>query len=558
MTMRNLMLLLKLQINAQYGISTAFRQWKTEKRIPWKGLGLAAIMILSFGILLAMYSFLMWGLYKGALTIHAPQMIITLGAVTGGTIILFFGLFYLISALFLAKDSEFLTSLPVRQESVFASKFLLVLLAEYPFALAFMLPPILIYGAGDSKGLLYYLVSLFCIVLLPLFPLVISAFLALLLMNVVAHSRHRDLITLVGSSLLLVLFMGGQFYLTSRMPEDEQQFILTLMQTGNGIVEFMGRVFPPAVWLTKALASTGPEALINFLYLVAVSVVSSAIVYFLAAFIYQKGAVATMEAEQKQSRKKLTYQSASPILILFKIEWRLLIRTPIYAMNSLIMIFIAPMLLLLPMMGGNFASDPELKIIFDAIRDGKSAAFVMLVLTAFITLITLINPAISSTFSREGNCFWMLKNIPVPPATQVYGKFWAGYSISFLGSLFAVIVSAFSFQIPLDMCFLILLLCAFALIPVNVAGILIDLLRPKLVWNNAQEAIKQNANVLFAMLAGFFILFLYGILGYFVLSFMTSLYGVFAIMASALILFSALSFSLLNRISRNAYQKIEC
>jgi ABC-2 type transport system permease protein len=329
------------------------------------------------------------------------------------------------------------------------------------------------------------------------------------------------------------------------------------MQTSNGIVEFMGRVFPPAVWLTKALASSGLEAFVNLLYLVAASVVSSAIVYFLATVIYQRGAMAQLEAEQKTGRKKLTYQAASPMLTIFLIEWRLLIRTPIYAMNSLVMIFVAPMLLLLPLMGGNFANDPDLKILFDAIRDAKSAGFVMLALAAFITMLTLINPAISSTFSREGKCFWMLKNIPVHPTTQVYGKFWAGYSISFMGALMAVIISAFSFQIPLDMCFLILLLCSLALVPMNAAGILIDLVRPKLLWNNAQEAIKQNANVVIAMVAGFFILFLYGLLGYFVLSFMTSLYGVFAIMASALILFSVLSFSLLNRVSRDAYQKIE-
>ena len=172
-------------------------------------------------------------------------MILTMGAVAGGTIILFFGLFYLISALFFARDSEFLASLPVRQESVFASKFLLVLLAEYPFAMAFMLPPVLIYGIGEGKGILYYFVALLCILLLPLFPLVISAFLALLMMNAVAHSRHRDQMILAGSILLLLLFMGGQFYLTSRLPEDEQQFMLTIVQTSNGIVEFMGGFSPP-------------------------------------------------------------------------------------------------------------------------------------------------------------------------------------------------------------------------------------------------------------------------------------------------------------------------
>ena len=44
MNMRNLILLFKLQVNAQYGISTAIRQWKAEKKVPWKSLGLALVI----------------------------------------------------------------------------------------------------------------------------------------------------------------------------------------------------------------------------------------------------------------------------------------------------------------------------------------------------------------------------------------------------------------------------------------------------------------------------------------------------------------------------------
>lgn len=65
---------------------------------------------------------------------NAPQLVLTMAAISTGFIVLFFGIFYILSTLFLAKDTEFLASLPVRQGTVFISKFVLVLLGEYPFA----------------------------------------------------------------------------------------------------------------------------------------------------------------------------------------------------------------------------------------------------------------------------------------------------------------------------------------------------------------------------------------------------------------------------------------
>jgi ABC-2 type transport system permease protein len=555
--MNKLFMLLKIQLNAQYGISNALYMAKNDKKSFWKGLGLGVVILLAFGSLIGLYSAYIFSVYKGAVAIGSPQIVITLGAVSSGMIILFFGLFYILSSLFLAKDNEFLISLPVKQETIFMSKFLMVLLAEYPFAFAMMLPPVIIYGVGSGRDMLYYLTALFGILLFPLFPLVVSAFFSLLMMNIVSYSKHRDLIVLIGSSLLIIGFIGGEFYLTSRIPEDKQQFLMLLLQTSNGIVDFMGRVFPPSVWLTKALSMSGFDAILNFFYLLTASLLSSLLVYFLSAFIYQRGAAAQLESGLKQGKAKLTYKSASPLWVFFKLEWKLLLRTPIYAINSLIMIFVAPLLLLMPLFGGNLAADPELKVIFDAVRDAKSEGSVLLIVAAFITMMTLINPAISSTFSREGRCFWMLKNVPVDTKLQVYGKYWAGYSISFLGALLAVVAAFVSFGLPLNMCLFIMVLCSVALIPVCVIGILIDLMRPKLVWNNAQEAIKQNANVMIAMLAGFVLMLLYCVSGYIILKVVSGLFMVFVLMFTELLILSVVSFIILSKVSENAYQKVE-
>ncbi len=555
--MRKFFSLLKLQINAQYGLSNAIYNIKHDKKALWKGIGIGIAVLFALAEILGIYIFLMYQLFKGAMIINAPQMILTMAAICSGLIVLIFGVFYIIGTLFLAKDTEFLASLPIPQGNVFMSKFVMVLLGEYPFAFFLMLPPVIIYGIGTQQGVLYYILAVLCTLLLPFLPLVISAFLALLLMNIVSRSRRRDLITIIGSILLMVLFIGGQNFLMSRIPENQEDFLIALLQSSDKIIDFLGRVFPPSIWITRALSSGGMGSVINLIYLVAISVAALLVVYFLASFIYQRGATAQLETRSASGKTKLTYKKSSQVFTIFKNEWFILLRTPIYALNSLIVLFMAPLLMLIPLFGGNFANDPDLQFIYQLIGKSESQAILMLVLSGIITAFVLINPAVSTTFSREGKNFWILKNIPVKPEIQVYGKLLAGYSISFFAAFITIVISIITFKINLFMAIMILILCSLALIPVSSVGLYLDLVRPKLDWNNPQEAIKQNMNSVIAMLIGFLVVSALGVVGFLVTILTANIYAIFGIMVLILLSVSYLCILVLKKSADKAYYKIE-
>lgn len=555
--MRKFFSLLKLQINAQYGLSNALYNIKNDKKALWKGIGIGIAILLALGEVIGIYTFLMYSLFKGSAVINAPQMILTMAAICSGLIVLIFGIFYIIGTLFLAKDTEFLASLPLSQGNVFMSKFIMVLLGEYPFAFFLMLPPVIIYGIGTQKGVLYYVLALICTLLLPFLPLVISAFLALLLMNIVSRSRRRDLITIVGSIILMVLFIGGQNFLMSRIPENQEDFIIALLQSSDAIIEFLGSAFPPAIWITKVLSSGGMDSALNLLFLVAISLAALLVVYFLASFIYQRGATAQLETRSAPGKTKLTYKSSSQVFTIFKNEWKILLRTPIYALNSLVVVFMAPLLMMIPLFGGNFAEDPDLQFLYQLIGNSDSQAILMLVLAGIITLFVMINPAVSTTFSREGKNFWILKNIPVKPEVQVFGKLLAGYSISFIGALVTVVIAMITFKVSLGLAFSILILCSLALMPLSAIGIFIDLIRPKLQWNNPQEAIKQNMNAVLAMLIGFLVVSVFGLAGFVVTLLTTNIFSMFGIMILILLAVSYLCIVVLKKTAVKAYWRIE-
>ena len=555
--MRKFFSLLKLQINAQYGFSNALYNIKHDKKAFWKGVGIGIAILLALGEVIGIYTFLMYQLYSGAAMINAPQMILTMAAICSGLIVLIFGIFYIIGTLFLAKDTEFLASLPLSQGSVFMTKFAMVLLGEYPFAFFLMLPPVIIYGIGTQKGVIYYILAIICTLLLPFLPLVISAFLALLLMNIVSRSKRRDMITIIGSIIMMVLFIGGQNYLMSRMPENREDFLMALLQSSDAIIEFMGRAFPPSIWITKVLSSGGVDSAWNLLFLVAATIAAFLAVYLLASFIYQRGATAQLETRPAPGKTKLTYRRSSQVFTIFKNELLIILRTPIYALNSLVVVFMAPLLLAIPFFGGNFSNDSDLQFIFQFLGNNDSQAILMLVSAGIITLLVMINPAVSTTFSREGKNIWVLKTIPVKPVVQVYGKLLAGYSISFVATLVTIVIAIFLFKINVLTAIMILILCSLALVPVSSIGLYIDLIRPKLQWNNPQEAIKQNMNAMLAMLIGFLAVSVFVIAGFLVTIFITNIYAMFGIMVLILSAVSYICLLVLDKTADKAYWKIE-
>jgi ABC-2 type transport system permease protein len=551
--------LLKTQLNSRFGFSMIRYALKNDRKAIWKGLGIGLAILVALGQFVFMYTFLLTKMFEAAKILNAPQLIITLGAVGSGLLTLFLGVFYILGALFLAKDTEFLASLPIRQGSIFASKFIMVMIGEYPLVLFMMLPPVIIYGTGTGQGVLFYLVALLCMLLLPLAPLVVSSVLSLGLMRLVSRSRRRDLITIIGSIILTVAVMLGPNYLFARLPDPEsgRDIFAEMLSDSNGLVAILGRLFPPSVWITRALSLTGGDAFINLVYLVLLSAAAFGLVYVIASFIYLRGASAHLEAGKKTGKTRIRYRRSSPVGVMFKIEWKTILRTPIYALNSLIIVFIGPVIMCMPLLGGNFAQDPDLKALFSLIENSSDSPLLILILAGVLTLFAMINPAVSSSISREGKSVWMLKNIPVAPASQVMGKFAAGYSISFISILATSVVMAVAFKVGWTAWIASLVISAAALVPICAFGLLVDLVKPKLNWTNAQEAIKQNMNVMLGMLIGLLFIAVYGVMGYALIKLTNSSLIIYSVFLAILAATAALSVSILRKTAATAFQKIE-
>jgi ABC-2 type transport system permease protein len=95
----------------------------------------------------------------------------------------------------------------------------------------------------------------------------------------------------------------------------------------------------------------------------------------------------------------------------------------------------------------------------------------------------------------------MSKVIPVAPRDQAKGKLLHSFAVALLGIAAASVVVVLIARPTVPVLTAALGAAVVGSFVLTVIGMLIDLARPLLDWTNPQKAIKQNLNVLLAVLA---------------------------------------------------------
>jgi ABC-2 type transport system permease protein len=288
----------------------------------------------------------------------------------------------------------------------------------------------------------------------------------------------------------------------------------------DGLVQMIGRRFPPSVWASRSLSlGFSPEGMG---YLALLAGVSAAVLFGMVALsekLFYQGAIGLSEItsrRRKLSRLEMERSIApgrGPVRAILDREIKIMNRTPVYLLNGVLVGVLVPALLIV---GVGTSDDNPLGVLVSAAESGHTTVLI-LVLAAFAIVCGCMSGTASSSFSREGKYLWISKIIPVPWRRQVTAKFIHAYLVSLVGIAAALIGSVFVAPVSAQALAAAALLALAGAVPLNAAGLWIDLARPKLKWTNPQQAIKQNLNVVFAMLAGAAYLVVCGFLAHFLM-----------------------------------------
>ena len=546
--------ILRMELRSRYGLSVIKSNYRYDKKAFRKQIGLFALALYGILAILGAYSFLVYEATKLFLGAGQGGLVLLYAFLAILILILFFGLIVVLGTLFFAKDSEFLSTLPVHQRTVFLSKLAMVYVSELAVSFALLVPVVVIYGVMAKMGVLYYVKAAVIWAFVPAIPLLIASILSSIFMGFIGRTRHRSLLAIIGGLGGLVLIMLVQTSVSTLLRTTDPNVILQTLSQPNGIINIMGSSFPPSAWAVNALISDGFEGVKYLLGFVGLSVALFVLVTLIASMIYYRGALSQLETLKKLkvvAKSAYVKKQRTPLLAMFLREWKTILRSPAYAINSLAGILMGFIVMLLPLISTAAMSGAETKEMFSLLY-GTNQDIVCLVLAGFMSLIGSINPAASTALSREGKAFWISMAFPVPFPLQVRSKFLFGYSIAAATALTTGIGAVIGLGVSPVTVLFAFLFALVLLVGTTAFSLEIDLLRPKFGWNNETEAIKQNMNTMIAMLFSLVLIALFGFFAYLLFGVFTQTVFVSLITVVLAAAFSAAAYALLMRTANRA------
>jgi ABC-2 type transport system permease protein len=545
--MKKIISLIKTDLNITYGLSSIAYSFKNKKN-RWQIIVFAIAMLSLIPTYILMIKGLN-GMYDIYNEMGQKSMFLLSGFLVSQVMVFVFGLLYVMSKYYFSNDLAHLVPLPIKPSYILGSKFVTLMVSEYITSLPLILPFVYIYGTKGGEGLLYWIYSFLLVATLPIIPLVLASIIIMIFMKYTNIGAKKDLIRIVGAALFIVVMVYVQMKIqtiTQKALLQGDNFFVNLVTDSNLLVKKLGLGFPPSQWGALALSnSSNTLGIINLISFIGVGVISFFIMLFLSEGLFFGGLIGNIEvsASKGKSGKKLsikdTARETKPYIALAKKEIIMLFKTPVYLMNAVGGVVIVPIIMVMTTVAGG---DESLSALVGSM--GSNMDLVTLVGIAFVVALGMLNSIGPTTFSREGNCFWIQRTLPIKPEDQIIGRVLSSLAIQLLGIVALILSAAFIIKIHISAIVLIAVLGLLGSIPMTQIGMVIDIIRPYLTWDNPQRAMKQNLNVLIGM--GLGTLYAGGI-GFLVVKIMNKIdinliYGLLAIIfiVSSVILFGVL------------------
>jgi ABC-2 type transport system permease protein len=498
--------LVRILLISSFGFSSLKARARNNRLEYLKVLGIGAVIVVGLTPAMTMYVKLLNQGFDLTAPLGLSGAIISLGLVLVSTMILYFGVFYVVNTFYYASDNDFLLALPLRPWQVLGARFMVVLLYEYLVVLPLLLPPLLIFGVKSGAPFSYWIYAGIGFLLVPLVPLALASLLTVLVMRFTNLGRRKDLFRILGGILVIFLAVGVQFFFQKAGPNSmDPAFLQNLLTNPDSLINVISRYFPTTQYLSLALVhSSTLTGLLNLLYFVGSSLIAVAVTWWVGEKLYYRGLVGSGETAVKRKTprgsgyQRLVKVSPSWWAYLLK-ELRLLVRTPAYFMNCVLATFLVPVFMALPLILQSGQAE-EQQIPWESLAQYPRFSVMLLAIISGIAVFMAVANGITATsLSREGKQFYISKYIPLSYKKQIQAKLLSGFIFSIIGVLLTFLAMGFLLRVKFYLISMVLGITLVAILPVLEIGLLVDIYRPKLDWDNEQKAVKQNLNYLIAL-----------------------------------------------------------
>lgn len=461
---------------------------------------LYAFLLLYFGGLAVGLTYF---LYSSLKPVNQEGLVITLILVLVTIITLIFSIFSCINVFYLSSDLEYILPLPLKPHEILLGKFAVLTIYNYIFEFALAIPSFVAYGIWNHESILFYLYFMVILILLPIIPLIIASLIVMILMSFVNITKHRDKFVIFISAFAIIFAILINVFSSKIVPTDESS-VMVMIQKVNSLAIMFGKAFPFVLPSINCLVNaTTLSAFLNFLLYILINICCVLLFALIGNAIYFKGALGSKENVSKKkvlTDSEIDKETASrgQLFTFVMKEWKLLYRNPTYLMQCIAPIFIFPILFLVI-----FRFNSAYSQLYSMLSQwpnlfGDPIAFTVLI--CVLTFFLIGNTSSGSAVSRDGRYATIAKYIPMDFYKQFIGKMLLGCIFSFVEVVLTMIVFSGPLNLSIYSAIVVTLIMIFIGIVQNYIMLIIDLKRPKLIWDNEMSVVKNNMNIFIDMI----------------------------------------------------------
>lgn len=406
------------------------------------------------------------------------------------------------------RDNPILLAMPIRPGDILLSRFIPVLLTQILTALVLLLPAIIIHAMRVPTGGSDWLLLLSGVVGSLIFPTVLSAVIVLLVMRYTNVGKYSDKLKTFGTLLILLLIVGFQAMAQNFANGSvDENFLLRILTDNRVLIENTATLFLPARWTGFGIVATGAGKWLYIGLNLLVSVLAAGVLQWMGANVYLKSLLSgtEMAKEKKKTEEKIRISGMHPVFRVLLTEWRLLARTPAFAINVLSTPLVVSIIWLIPILTNDTLSKQigNLRTVLQSAAVSGWLYFMAAgIFGATVGIFMSLFSETATSFSREGQAFWLRRVLPIRASYEIIGRSLLNLLLT-IGTTTIFLVAGYVFlRYPLWLIPVALLFSGLFSLPLCFVGLLIDVHRPKMNWDDPNQAVKQNLNSLLSFVAG--------------------------------------------------------
>lgn len=420
----------------------------------------------------------------------------------------------LVKALYYSGDNEMLLRFPVNGTQIFIAKSIYVMINNLLIMAAILLPFLISYGVLMDKGFGFFVWMTVATFLSSLLPFFIANIIAIPVMMFVNFIRNKFgiilaiiIITIAAAfTLYMVILSTVLDYLQTR------ELSLFSPEIITNVNNFAAKAFPFNLFGNLLI---GRKVGLSLLFILLLTAGFGAIAYFVVKRWYFKTILDGIENQRASFSKKTKNTPRPAFIALLDREFKMIFRSFNYSFQYLSMAITAPIMVY-------FCNELAAKIGVESVGDGILPGLSLLVVTIFITIIVSFS---ATSISREGNCFYQTKIIPVSYSEQILVKFTLYNIVATLSVVACCLSLVFAKFISFVDSTFIFFIAELVIITLTSICIRVDTISPTFNVTGDGEIVSANKNLSLALIIGLVLALIYGISAM-VLSFLPSIFGI--------------------------------